>query len=236
MFFFIYNLIPDLKQKQNRLTIAKSKLTAFAKGEEEKKILLKWKNNEDEKLKEFEMTIGQKWSAVVKAFTMTSLSIEEKEALFEALHKEDPSDTAKKHRHTCDSLKAGEEEFEKIYESFKDKNNTQSVSVKESIAAGWAHPYHKERLLKYRERFFKDLQELIPLISIDHYECFYDNLSPIDDDLEFQIAAFSKIKFPAGRDKNERDILKMIDNLKRRHKAYQMYANPNLWSEYPNSY
>jgi len=29
------------------------------------------------------MTIGQKWSAVVKAFTLDSLTIEEKEAIFE---------------------------------------------------------------------------------------------------------------------------------------------------------
>ena len=29
------------------------------------------------------MTIGQKWSTVAKAFTLKTLSIEEKEALFE---------------------------------------------------------------------------------------------------------------------------------------------------------
>ena len=62
----------------------------------------------------------------------------------------------------------------------------------------------------------------------DHYELFYENLAPIDDDLEWQIAEFEKIKFPEGKDKNERDILKIIDDLKRRLKAYQLYANPNL--------
>ena len=57
------------------------------------------------------MTVGQKWSAVIKAFTMKSLTIEQKEALFTAQQTLDPSDTAKKHRHTCDGLKATEEEF-----------------------------------------------------------------------------------------------------------------------------
>lgn len=57
------------------------------------------------------MTIGQKWKAVTKAFTLKSLSLEQKEAIFETQRAEDPSDTAKRYRSTCDSLKATEEEF-----------------------------------------------------------------------------------------------------------------------------
>ena len=119
------------------------------------------------------MTVGQKWSTISKAFTIKSLSIEEKEALFESQKQEDPSDTAKKYRHTCDGLKSNEEEFEKIYESFRSKDKANSVSVKESIAAGWNHPFHKERLMKYRERYFKDVQELMNVLDGDHYELFY---------------------------------------------------------------
>jgi hypothetical protein len=174
------------------------------------------------------MTVSQKWSAIVKAFTLRDLSIEQKEALFEAQRTEDPSDTAKKWRYTCDSLKASEEEFERIYESFKSKESGNSVSVKNSIAAGWSHPYHKERLLQYRERYFKDLQSLIGVLDGDHLEVFYDSCAPIDDDLEDQIVRYEKISFPAGLDKNQRDILKIVDNLRRRLKAYQLYASPNL--------
>ncbi len=57
------------------------------------------------------MTVGQKWSTVVKAFTLSFLSPEQKEAIFESQRAEDPSDTAKKYRCTCDSLKSTEEEF-----------------------------------------------------------------------------------------------------------------------------
>ena len=157
-----------------------------------------------------------------------NLTMEQKEALFAAQHTLDPSDTAKKHRHTCDGLKATEEEFQKIYESFRVGDKKVSVAVKEYIASGWNHPYHKERLLKYRARYFKDVQDLITVLDGDHYECFYDNLAPIDDDLESQIAEFQKIKLPEGKDKNSRDILKMVDNLKRRNKAYQLYAKAAL--------
>ena len=89
------------------------------------------------------MTVGQKWSAVVKAFTIKDLSLEEKEALFEEQKTADPSDTAKKHRYTVDSLKANEEEFERIYETFKTKDSKVSVHAKDSIAAGWNHNYHR---------------------------------------------------------------------------------------------
>ena len=62
----------------------------------------------------------------------------------------------------------------------------------------------------------------------DHYEFFYENVAPNDEDLEWQIKKFEEIKFPEGKDKNERDILKIIDNLKRRKRAYDLYSNPNL--------
>lgn len=112
MFQYIFKLITETsKESENRLTILKNKLVSFAKTEDEKKIILRWRNNQEEQLKGIEMTIGQKWKAVTKAFTLKSLSLEQKEAIFETQRAEDPSDTAKRYRSTCDSLKATEEEF-----------------------------------------------------------------------------------------------------------------------------
>lgn len=53
-------------------------------------------------------------------------------------------------------------------------------------------------------------------------------MQPNDDDLESQIGQYEKINFPAGKDKHARNILKIVDNLKRRSKAYQLYASPSL--------
>ena len=36
-------------------------------------------------------------------------------------------------------------------------------------------------------------------LDADHHAAFYNNLAPFDDDLEFQIEEYSKIKFPEGR-------------------------------------
>ncbi len=100
--------------------------------------------------------------------------------------------------------------------------------MKRSIAAGWNHSYHKERLSKYRDRYFKDVQVLVSVLEGDHYEVFYENFEPIDDDLETLIAEFSKLTFPVGKERHARDILKIIDNLKRRQKAYHLYSNAAL--------
>ena len=58
----------------------------------------------------------------------------------------------------------------------------------------------------------------------DHFEVFYEAFQPIDDNLLYHIERYKKISFPAGKDKHTRDILKIIDNLERRYRAYQLYA------------
>lgn len=96
------------------------------------------------------------------------------------------------------------------------------MALKEFISAGWNHSYHKERLKKYMERYFKDIEQLIDVLSSDHFKVFYEHLAPIDDDLEFQLSRYEKISFPQGKE-FPRGILKIMDNLKRRIKAYQLY-------------
>jgi hypothetical protein len=88
------------------------------------------------------MSLMLKWRAIAKAFTLESLSLEEKEALFAAQKAEDPSDTAKRYRYLCDALKADEEEFEKIYQEFRSKDCKHSVTLKAFMASGWNHPFH----------------------------------------------------------------------------------------------
>jgi hypothetical protein len=56
----------------------KNKLTAFASSDEAIGILINWKNGKDQSLKPYPMTVGQEWSTVLKAFTLKTLTIEEK--------------------------------------------------------------------------------------------------------------------------------------------------------------
>jgi len=87
-------------------------------------------------------------------------------------------------------LVSTEEEFDKIYESFREKESKYSVEQKGKIAKGWNHLYHKERLGKYKEQYFKDLQEMSNYMSGDHFAVFYGKLEPITEDLLFLIEGY----------------------------------------------
>jgi hypothetical protein len=76
MFKYIYNLIGlTPKEQQNRIVILKGKLVNFAETEKDITTLLNWRKGEDYILKNHKMTVGQKWSTVVKAFTLNSLTL-----------------------------------------------------------------------------------------------------------------------------------------------------------------
>jgi hypothetical protein len=76
MFNYILSWIPKIGENQkNRLIALRSKLPSFASSQAAKKILLQWYNGTLEELKGHEMTVGQQWSTVVKAFTLKDLSL-----------------------------------------------------------------------------------------------------------------------------------------------------------------
>ena len=62
--------------------------------------------------------------------------------------------------------------------------------MKHYLARGWNNPCHHDRLLKYRDRYFKDIEYLSTQIKGDHFQAFYENLAPIDDELEYQIMKY----------------------------------------------
>ena len=70
------------KEAANRIIVLKSKLATFAHTPKLIQVLIDWRKNEVEDLKEHPQTIGQQWTTVVKAFTLRDLPLEEKELLF----------------------------------------------------------------------------------------------------------------------------------------------------------
>ncbi len=99
-----------------------------------------------------------------------------------------------------------------------------SITNKNYLANGWNHQVHAEWLSEYKPRYFADILTVANELEGDHFEVFYSGLAPIDDDLDGQIQEFEKIKFNNPKlDKSQRDIMKMIDNLKRRRRAYQLW-------------
>lgn len=75
IFHFAIDLIGKVPaEENNRIVILKSKIPAFARNDDHRKILIKWKEGSFQPLKDHSMTIGQEWSTVVKAFTINDLA------------------------------------------------------------------------------------------------------------------------------------------------------------------
>lgn len=129
------------KESANRIIVLKSKLASFAHNPKLIKILIDWRANKIEDLKDHPQTLGQQWSTVIKAYTLADLTPEEKEAIFADQEKIDPSDTAKNNRKTVEALRSTPEEYEQIYESYK-KDSELSMKQKTHSIRGWNHPHH----------------------------------------------------------------------------------------------
>ena len=69
------------------------------------------------------------------------------------------------------------------------------------------------------------MEKLADVLSGEHFEVFYEDLEPIGDDLGVYIEKYSKIKFGEEKEKHNRNILKMVDNLKRRQRAYKLHLD-----------
>lgn len=92
------------------------------------------------------------------------------------------------------------------------------------MSSGWNDKAHSDWLLEYRDRYFSDIPKVASALEGDHFTLFYENLQPIDDDLEYQIKRYEEIKLEEGKlDKHIVYIKKIVDQLKRRAKAYKLY-------------
>lgn len=112
----------------------------------------------------------------------------------------------------------------KIYEEFKNPNNENSIAIKNAISDGWLSRVHSDWLLELKDRFFKDIHEVANTMTGDHLEFFALTLEPNDDDLEGTIKGYENVKLVGEKfDKVNRDFLKIIDNLKRRKRGYDLF-------------
>lgn len=151
------------------------------------------------------------------------MAIEEKEALFADQEKLDPSDTAKNHRKTVDGLRSTPEEFEQIYESFK-KDSDLSLKQKTHLMRGWNHPYHNDRLVQYRERFFKDLPLIATALNYDNAVQFLEGVEPSLEDTGATLELYDKVlPLLESVDYVHLEARKAIDNLKIKHKTYGLW-------------
>lgn len=118
------------------------------------------------------------------------------------------------------ALSANNDLMADIYTGFK--SNDQSVTVKTYLAQGWNNLVHSDLLINvYKPQFFIDLPIVSTKLLSNHFQFFYSNLKPIDDDLQSTIDSFSEINLQ-GSDMigHMNEIRKIIDTYRLRLNLY----------------
>lgn len=89
--------------------------------------------------------------------------------------------------------------------------------MKASSSEGWNHPIHKALLADpYKAEYFKDIPFLSKQLPNKHFEFFYTNLQPIDDDLSNTIASFEAINLVGS------DMIGHMNNLRKITDIYKL--------------
>lgn len=229
------HIYADLTSKKDlseeRANILQNELISFASSEQEIAMLQDWLEGKDKALSGFELDISRKWSIARKVFTLNKLSKEEKKNVFDSIAKTDDSDKKVEEAHVFDAITANKECFEGIYQKFRSDDKSVPMSVKGLLVSGWRSKVHEEWLVKeYKERYFKDLLDLVKTLAYNHYEFFYRNVKPIDDDLQGQVDSYWKvIKDLEGQNDESGELKvhakgmkKIVDDLSRRMNNYKI--------------
>ena len=128
---------------------------------------------------------------------MSGIKADQKKKIFDAQYASDSSDRRIMKQLTCDALMATRARFQEIYNEFKVFKEDVSTAVKDETAIGWRNLYHYEWMQEFRERYFTDAISLLALVPDTlpegHYQSFYQNLKPIDDNLQDLIARFTQL-------------------------------------------
>lgn len=108
-YFTLWLLKTTPPHKANRLVVLRNKLILYAHTAETKKVVVQWWHDRFEPLRDHSMTVGQQWTAVVKAHTLKYYSHEQKQEIFARQARADASDTQKGKKMTCQALTASGE-------------------------------------------------------------------------------------------------------------------------------
>lgn len=85
------------------------------------------------------------------------------------------------------------ETLQDIYDNTFKKGDI-SLDLKASYAEGWNNFTHLNDLINiFKSQYFRDLVSMSRSLISNHFEFFYQNLKPIDDNLQDTINSYSKI-------------------------------------------
>lgn len=177
----------------------------------------------------FELDISRKWNIARKAFTLKTLNLEEKKAIFDSIAKTDSSDKKVEEAHVFDAITASKEHFEELYQTLKSPDRSISMTVKQLITAGWRNQIHYEWLsTEYREKYFKDIISLSSVLDYSQLQFFYNRLKPLDDNIQSQLDSYRAVVKQLEETNDEsgelkvhaKEIMRIVDDLEKKKANY----------------
>lgn len=201
----------------NRIKILKDLLPVFCSTDAQIDILNQWRQGTYVDLVNYPITLTQLWAVVKIIFTSNSpdLPSNVKQDIYNAEKQNHPGILADLAGNTISALDADSNAFDNIYQIFE--GEFYSLTEKASYSQGWNNAYHLDWLKNtYKARFFQDIPDLSLFLPNKHFEFFYTNLKPIDDDLQGIIASFSAINLPGS------DMIGHMNNIRKITDIYRL--------------
>lgn len=176
----------------------KDQLTVFANPQDPVQVTLleDWRNGSSVELKPFPITGSQGWEVIKIIYSVTDpLEYDAQQKLMKYNDQAFtyPGIKAQLTLNTCNTIIADSAGLSTVYSYFKAMDL--SLDAKGSYAEGWNNMFHLNELTDvYKIKYFTDLPVLSKQLISNHFEFFYQNLKPIDDNLQNTIIAYNAIK------------------------------------------
>jgi hypothetical protein len=154
--------LPDSEATSNRRVIIKDKLIDFCRNKSHSEVLFNWYHNKNVSFSKQDLNNSLRWKIVLKIFSRSEFTKEQKWELFEDMKSRDSSDVMINKKITCEALAASSEELANIYEGFFRKQEKRSLTNYVHQLGGFNHEIHEEIIKsKYVSRYFDDLKRFL---------------------------------------------------------------------------
>jgi aminopeptidase N len=220
-FDFLLAQLQSMTTQTNRIKILQDALPGFCSSPGQVDILEQWRQGNYAPLTGFPITPSQAFAVVKLVYTSPSYTSNQRLAIFDDQEGKNPGIVADLTSKTCQALDTTElSVFDIIYSVFND--DQESLTVKGAWAQGWNSSVHLPWLVTiYKPKIFEAIPALSLTLTSEHFQFFYTNLAPIDDDLATNINYYQAVSLPGSNMIGHvNNIKKIVDGYKLRQVLY----------------
>lgn len=219
-----YDIIKNTKSESILILLNRS-LIKFAYHEEDIDLLYDWLKGKEPVLKSQEISIYNGWDIIKAIYRSSKYNNQEKQELFDKQAIRDPEST-KFMEKTFKALIATEEERKKLWASYLNENNQDSVQLIEASMEGFNDDNIKRNEV-YNDLYFKELVNISRKREAEFAKAFYWGLFPNSDDFVYLKRKIEEVinKTTQGDFSLRKFLEEQFDMTERRLNACERFIN-----------